>query len=98
MEKIRDEWQNVLHEKEFEIKRTEAEFAARTDRLIEDYQSHSSSRFHELKQEHMQQIESYKAQMQFLKSQNDDLLNQSIKVEDHERILNQEIQKVENAA
>jgi hypothetical protein len=52
MEKIRDEWQHALQEKEFELKRSESEFAARTDRLLEDYQSHSTNRVHELRQEH----------------------------------------------
>ena len=37
MEKIRDEWQHALQEKEFELKRSESEFAARADRLLEDY-------------------------------------------------------------
>lgn len=39
-----------------------------------------------------------KQQMQALKSLNEELLTSSIKVEDHERILNAEIQKVEKAA
>lgn len=39
-----------------------------------------------------------KAQLQALKIHNDEILASSIKVEDHERILNAEIQKVEKAA
>lgn len=51
MEKIRGEWQHALQEKEFELKRSESE-AARADRLLEDYKSHSTNRVHELRQEH----------------------------------------------
>lgn len=37
MERVRDEWQHALNEKDFELKRSEAEFAARADRLLEEY-------------------------------------------------------------
>lgn len=39
-----------------------------------------------------------KVQLQALKARNDELTAHSIKIEDHERILNAEIQKVEKAA
>lgn len=36
-ERVRDEWQHALNEKDFELKRSEAEFSARADSLLEEY-------------------------------------------------------------
>lgn len=52
LERVRDEWQHALHEKDLELKRSKADFAAHAERLLEDYQTHSTHQALELKQEH----------------------------------------------
>lgn len=82
MQQIRNEWALALREKDFELQR-----------VGQEANQHQS-----VCQNLCSQIDSLTSQLNELQAQNTDLTQHTIRVEEHERILNSELQKAEKQA